>query len=100
LVQDWVVTPYSFTLNRLKHPNDEEKSVLAAVVRSATGIMPVPGDKVRAGGVPGGAMEPGRVELVLGMLPPAKPTTDPRIDDGRQWSTRTIRMSISRQGEG
>ena len=66
---EWVVTNYSFTLNRLKHPTVEEKAVLAAIVHAATATVPTPGDKIRAVGVNRGEVEPGKVALAAGLLP-------------------------------
>jgi hypothetical protein len=43
--------------------------------------MPAQGDKVRAVGVARGAFEGYGVKLSTGMLPPAGPMTDPRMDD-------------------
>src|SRR5262249_12890555 len=45
---DWVARSFAFTLNRLKHPSDDEKVILAAIGRSAAEIMPKPGDGIRA----------------------------------------------------
>jgi hypothetical protein len=67
---DWVLKDYSFTLNRLKHPNDEERAVLAAILRAAAEIMPRPGDDARAAGVVRGDLAPGKRAVVTGMLPP------------------------------
>jgi hypothetical protein len=69
VVSEWVVTEYAFSLNRLNHPSGEEKAVLAAIARAAGGIMPQPGDTVRAVGVFRGYVAPGRVALAPGMLP-------------------------------
>jgi hypothetical protein len=77
LVEEWIVTEFLFTLNRLKHPSNEEKVVLAAIARAAVGTKPVPGDKVRAVGVSKGLLDAGRIALSLWMLPPALPTIDP-----------------------
>jgi hypothetical protein len=78
---EWVIKEFSFTLNRLKHPSEEEKSVLCAIVAAASEIMPVPGDKVRATGRSRADFEHRPLKLSLGMLPPAGPMTDPRMDD-------------------
>jgi hypothetical protein len=48
---EWNVRNLAFTLKRLKHPNDEEKIILAAIGRAARAIMPQPGDKILAVGV-------------------------------------------------
>jgi hypothetical protein len=66
---DWIVKKLSFTLNRLKHPNEEEGIVLEAISRSARSMMPQPGDKVRAVSVNRGDLESGSVILTPGMLP-------------------------------
>ncbi len=66
---DFVDTNFSFTLNRLRNPNAKEKVVLAAIARAATGIMPKPGDLIRAVGVDRGELAPGRIVLAAGMLP-------------------------------
>jgi hypothetical protein len=65
----WLITHYSFTLNRLKHPNDDEKIVLSAIVRAAAEIMPMPGDGVRAVPVDRMEFDTGRISLASGMLP-------------------------------
>jgi hypothetical protein len=57
----WVITRYSFTLNRLKHPTDD--------VRAAAEIMPKPGDGVRAVAVNRLECDDGRIPLWPGMLP-------------------------------
>jgi hypothetical protein len=80
---EWVIKEFSFTLNRLKHPSEEEKSVLCAIVRAASEIMPAPGDKARATGVSRvGVGRDHRFNLTLGMLPPAGPMTGPGCDEG------------------
>jgi hypothetical protein len=66
---EWVVTNFSFTLKRLKHPTDAEGIVLAAIVDAASGTMPKPGDKVRAVAVSRGEIGPDRIALAAGMLP-------------------------------
>jgi hypothetical protein len=58
----------SFTLDRLKHPSDEEKTILSAIVYSAGENMPRPGDKIRAVGVNLGDLGPGLIALSAGML--------------------------------
>jgi hypothetical protein len=69
IVNEWVITEFSFTLNRLKRPSDEEKEVLSAIARAASEIMPGPDDRVSAVGVPRGALEASPVALTYGMLP-------------------------------
>jgi hypothetical protein len=66
---DWIVKELSFTLNRLNHPNEEERTVLEAISRSARAMMPQPGDKLRAVSVARGDLESGSVILTTGMLP-------------------------------
>jgi hypothetical protein len=66
---EWVVTNYSFTLNRLKHPNIEEKIILSAIARAAAGTIPLPGDTIRAVGVSRGELETDRIALAAGYLP-------------------------------
>ena len=66
---DWVITNYSFTLNRLNVPSADEKVVLAAIKIAAAETMPRPGDKVRAVGVAQGELASGRIALAVGMLP-------------------------------
>jgi hypothetical protein len=77
VVHEWVITDFSFTLNRLKQPNDDEKSVISAIVHAASEIMPDPDDKSRAVGVAREALGDGRVGLTPGMLPRSIPTTVP-----------------------
>jgi hypothetical protein len=80
---EWVITTYSFTLNRLRHPSAKAAEVLSAIVRAARGIMPRPGDKFRAVGCTRGALDDGHVAVTIGMLPPSVPVTDPReLDEG------------------
>jgi hypothetical protein len=70
-----VITNYSFTLNRLRNPTREEKTILAAIVYSAGENMPRPGDKIRAVGVNLGDLGPGLIALSAGMLPLEAPTS-------------------------
>jgi hypothetical protein len=84
IVNEWVITEFSFTLDRLKEPSDQEKAVLSAIARAASEIMPDPDDKVRAVGVGHDALEIGLVALTPGMLPPSMPTTDHGPDEGVQ----------------
>jgi hypothetical protein len=67
-----VVTDYSFTLNRLKHPSDEEKAVLAIICAAAT-TLTQPGDPIRAVGVSRGELADGRIALAAGFLPVEAP---------------------------
>jgi hypothetical protein len=69
VVPEWVVTNYSFTLNRLKHPSDEEMTVLSAITRAASEIRPLPGDRIRAVGVIRSDLALGRIALAGGLLP-------------------------------
>jgi hypothetical protein len=67
---EWIVMRFTFTRNRLKHPNDEEKIVLAAIVRAATpGFMPQPGDETRAVPLNRGELGPDRTAAAAGYLP-------------------------------
>jgi hypothetical protein len=93
---EWVIKEFSFTLNRLKHPSEEEKSVLCAIVAAASEIMPVPGDGVRATGKERSYFEYGPLKLSIGLLPPAGPMTDAReVDSG----PTPARMRLAR-GDG
>jgi hypothetical protein len=67
VVATWVITDFSFTLNRLRHPNEQENIILSAIISAAAETMPKPGDKIRAIGVIGVA--PGRIALSVGLLP-------------------------------
>jgi hypothetical protein len=69
IVVEWVITNYSFTLNRLKHPSNAESAVLSAIASSATGILPRPGDAIRAVGVNRGELVDNNVALKPGFLP-------------------------------
>jgi hypothetical protein len=69
VVGTWVTTDFSFTLNRLRHPNKQENIVLSAIISAAAETMPRPGDKIRAVGVSGGELGPGRIALAAGLLP-------------------------------
>jgi hypothetical protein len=79
---EWVITEFSFTLRRLKHPSDAEKSVLSAIARAANGIMPAPGDKIRAVGLPRAVILAGSC-LTPGMLPPARAMNGPGMEAER-----------------
>jgi hypothetical protein len=70
---EWVLTDYSFTLNRLQHPTDEEQTVLTAIVRAAEESLPKAGDQIRAVGVNRGELAPGRISLAGGLLPVETP---------------------------
>jgi hypothetical protein len=69
VVGTWVITDFSFTLNRLRHPNEQENIILSAIISAAAETMPRPGDKIRAVGVSGGELAPGRIALAVGLLP-------------------------------
>jgi hypothetical protein len=69
VVGTWVITDFSFTLNRLRHPNEQENFVLSAIISAAAEIMPRPGDKIRAVGASGGDLAPGRIAFAVGLLP-------------------------------
>ena len=69
VVGEWVITDFIFTLDRLRHPNEQEMRVLSAIILAATETMPRPGDKIRAIGVNRSDLELGRVALGNGMLP-------------------------------
>jgi hypothetical protein len=66
---EWEVHDFAFTLNTLMHPNEEEKMILSAISRAARGIMPAPGDRIRAVGVNRGDFGHGAI-ITPGMLPP------------------------------
>ena len=70
---EMVIMNYSFTLNRLKRPTDDERIVLSAIIRAAVGTMPMPGDKIRAVGVAASYLEDGIIAVTPGMLPPEVP---------------------------
>ena len=70
---EMVIMNYSFTLNRLKRPTDEERTVLSAIIRAAVGAMPMPGDKIRAVDVAASYLEDGIIAVTPGMLPPEAP---------------------------
>jgi hypothetical protein len=75
---EWDLKDFSFTLNQLKHPSEEEKAVLAAISRSKLGILPVPGDMIRAVPANRTDFEPGMIAVSPGMLPPEEPMVSPR----------------------
>ena len=75
IVNEWVITEFSFTLNRLKQPSDQEKAVLSAIARAASEIMPGPDDAARAVGFSWGTLEAGKVTLTPGILPRMIPVT-------------------------
>jgi hypothetical protein len=66
---EWTVRDFSFTLTRLRHPDDEEKAVLSAILRAAGETMPQPGDTMRAVGVFRGTLDVGKIAVAPGMLP-------------------------------
>jgi hypothetical protein len=70
---NWDIREFSFTLERIKHPSAEERAVLAAICQAKLGIMPKPGDSMRAIAVNRGDLEPGKLAFAAGMLPPEKP---------------------------
>jgi hypothetical protein len=70
---DFENTNLSFTFNRLRNPNAQEKIVLTAIARAAVGIMPKPGDLIRAVGASRSELAPGRIALAAGMLPVEAP---------------------------
>jgi hypothetical protein len=72
---EWEVREFVFTLRSLKHPTDEEQTILSAIIQSALCRIPKPGDTIRAIPVNRGDIEPGRVALSAGMLPPEEPMT-------------------------
>jgi hypothetical protein len=57
IIYEWVITEFSFTLNCLKDPSNEERVVLSAIARAASEIMPAPDDTVRAVSFARGALE-------------------------------------------
>jgi hypothetical protein len=69
----WDVRDFSFTIERLRHPNEEEQAVLSAISRSKLLSLPQPGDTIRAVPVSRGDLEGGKVALWPGMLPPEVP---------------------------
>jgi hypothetical protein len=75
---EMVITNFSFTLNRLKQPNDEEKIVLSAIIRAAVEAMPMPGDKIRAVPLDRGELERDLVAVKPGMLPLELPEPVPQ----------------------
>jgi hypothetical protein len=74
---DWDVRDFAFTLDRLRHPSEEEKVILAAIVRSKLLVMPKPGDTIRAIPVNRGELGLDRVAIKPGMLPPEEPMAGP-----------------------
>jgi hypothetical protein len=72
---EWDVREFVFTLRSLKHPTNEEQTILSAIIRSALCVVPKPGDTIRAIPVNRGDIEPGRLVLGAGMLPPELPMT-------------------------
>jgi hypothetical protein len=77
-VRDWDVRHFAFTLERLRHPDEAERTVLSAIGRSRLLIPPEPGDTIRAIPVNRGDLEDGKVALWPGMLPPEVPTAAAR----------------------
>jgi hypothetical protein len=70
VVGEWVILEYSFTLSRLKHPSDNERFVLSAIIRAATEQMPKAGDQAQAVGLTKGEIECDGIIFLPGMLPP------------------------------
>jgi hypothetical protein len=73
--QGWDVRDFAFTLDRLRHPDEAEEAVLAAIGRSKLWVPPRPGDAIRAVPVNRGQLGPDRVALLPGMLPKELPMT-------------------------
>ena len=65
----WNTKDYAFTIYRLIHPTEDEKTVLDAISKAARAMMPQPGDGVRAVGVGRGEFERGGAVVAAGMLP-------------------------------
>jgi len=65
---EWVICDFSFTLQKLRAPNEQERAVLTAISRAARQIPPEPGDKFRAIGVNRGEFDHGTI-ITPGMLP-------------------------------
>jgi hypothetical protein len=84
---EWNATDYMFTLNRLRFPSASENIVVQAISLAAAGVMPSPGDKIRATAivmspVADGPIVPGKSLLSAGMLPverPGKAPTGPSL---------------------
>jgi hypothetical protein len=74
---EWVTKDFAFTLNRLKHPNEEERIVLSAIGLAAAEIPPKPGARIRAVGVTRGELERAKLAISPGMLPLEAPL--PRV---------------------
>jgi hypothetical protein len=72
---NWDVREFVFTLAKIKHPTDEESRILSAISKSALCTVPKPGDTIRAVAVNRGDLEPGKIALAPGMLPPEEPMT-------------------------
>jgi hypothetical protein len=79
---DWDVRDFAFTLERLGHPSEEERTVLSAISRSKLLARPEPGDTIRAVPVNRGDLEGGKVALWPGMLPPEVPMAPPGTRQG------------------
>jgi hypothetical protein len=79
---DWIIRNFLFTLARIKQPNEEEQTVLAAISRSRLLILPRPGDTIRAVPVSRGDLESDKVALGPGMLPPEAPIASTRSRHG------------------
>jgi hypothetical protein len=69
----WHTRDFAFTLNRIAHPDEEEETILAAISRSRRGVIPRPGDTIRAVAVDRGDLERGTAVVTPGMLPPERP---------------------------
>jgi hypothetical protein len=65
----WNTKDYAFTIYRLIHPTDYEKTVLDATSKAARAMMPQPGDRVRAVGVGRGEFERGGAVVAAEILP-------------------------------
>jgi hypothetical protein len=44
---EWNTPDFSFTISKLRQPNEAEKTILAAISRAAREIPPEPGDRIR-----------------------------------------------------
>jgi hypothetical protein len=70
---EWVTQELTFTLNTLKHPDDDQKAILRAIWRSVREIMPEPGEKIRAVGLNRRILQLPFVDLKPGYLPLENP---------------------------
>ncbi len=68
-VDEFIREDASFSVNSVKHPDDDRKMILAAISRAVREVMPQPGEKARAIVISREAIESGPDDFLPGYLP-------------------------------